>query len=110
MKADLPEMITTLPGVSMPTDDIQGYLIQGETNQAILFKVKAGTHFPDHTHAAQWGVIIDGEFEIIINGNKTTYRKGDTYFVPENTVHSGYYITDVISFDVFDDKNKFHVK
>ncbi|QLA17509.1 cupin domain-containing protein [Desulfolutivibrio sulfoxidireducens] len=110
MKADLPAMISKLPEISMPMEEVKGYLIQGQTNQAIFFIVKAGTLLPDHTHAAQWGIIIDGEFEITINGKKTLYRKGDSYFIPENTVHSGYYVTDVISFDVFDDNNKFHIK
>lgn len=106
----LPEMITKLPEIDMPGDSIKGYMIQGETNQTIFFVVKAGTYLPEHSHASQWGTVIEGEFEISFNGEKKIYRKGDTYFVPEGTLHSGKYITDVISFDVFDDKNKFELR
>lgn len=106
----LPDMITCLPEIIMPSEDIKGHLIQGKKNQSVFFIVKAGVFLPEHTHAAQWGVVLEGEFEINVNGAKRTYRKGDTYYVPEDTPHSGYYITDVVSFDVFDDKDKFNVK
>jgi quercetin dioxygenase-like cupin family protein len=106
----LPEMITNLPEIAMPYDTIKGHLIQGESNQSIFFIVKAGTYLPEHTHAAQWGIVIEGEFEIDFGNEKMIYKKGDTYFVPEGTPHSGNYITDVISFDVFEDKKKFDLK
>ncbi len=110
MKEVLPEMITKLPEIVMPNDSIKGYLIQGESNQSIFFIVKAGAYLPEHSHAAQWGVVLEGEFEIAFGGDKKVFKKGDTYFVPEGVLHSGKYITDVISFDVFDDKNKFKTK
>lgn len=106
----LPEMITTLPEIAMPNNSIKGYLIQGESNQSIFFIVKAGTYLPEHSHAAQWGVVLEGKFEIIIGNEKKVYSKGDSYFVAENIPHAGNYITDVISFDVFDDKGKFSIK
>lgn len=110
MRYILPEMITKLPEIDTPSDDIKGYLNQGELNQSIFFIIKAGTYLPEHSHAAQWGVVIEGEFEIAFGNEKKIYKKGDSYFVPEGTPHSGNYITDVISFDIFDDKNKFAIK
>ena len=110
MNIELPEMITKLPEIEMPIGSVKGYLIQGEDNQSVFFIVSAGTYLPEHSHAAQWGVVLEGEFEIIIGGVKKVYKKGDTYCVPENVLHAGNYITDVVSFDVFDDKNKFSIK
>lgn len=110
METQLPEMITNLPEIDMPGESIKGYLIQGESNQSLFFIVKAGTYLPEHSHASQWGIVIEGEFEIAFGDVKKTYRKGDTYFVPEGTLHSGNYISDTITFDVFDDKNKFKLK
>jgi quercetin dioxygenase-like cupin family protein len=107
MKEKLPEMITSLPEIEMPYDSIKGYLNQGESNQSIFFIAKSGTYLPVHSHASQWGIVIEGEFEIIIGDEKKVYKKGDSYFVPAGTLHAGNYITDVISFDIFDDKNKF---
>ena len=110
MNTVLPDMITKLPEIEMPIDSVKGYLIQGEANQSVFFIVSAGTYLPEHSHAAQGGVVLEGKFEIIIGNEKKVYRKGDSYFVPENVLHAGNYITDVVSFDVFDDKNKFSIK
>ena len=106
----LPEMIKKLPEIEVTNESIKGYMIQGESNQSIFFIVRAGTFLPEHSHAAQWGIVIDGEFEISFGDKTMSYRKGDTYYVPEGTPHTGEYITDVVSFDVFDDKNKFKIK
>lgn len=110
MKEILPEMITKLPEIEMPVDTVKGFLIQGESNQSVFFIVSAGTFLPEHSHAAQWGVVLEGEFEILFGSEKRVYKKGDSYFVPEGVRHAGKYNTDVISFDVFDDKNKFATK
>ncbi len=106
----LPEMITNLPLIESPVDSIKGYLIQGESNQSVYFIAKAGTFLPEHSHAAHWGIIIEGEFEIGYADKTKIYRNGDTYFVPEGIPHTGKYITDVVSFDVFDDNSKFKMK
>jgi len=110
MNIQFPEMITKLPEIQMPVESIKGYLIQGQTNQSVFFIVSSGTYLPEHCHAAQWGVVLEGEFEIIIGNEKKRYKKGDTYFVAENVMHAGNYITDAVTFDVFDDKNKFAIK
>jgi quercetin dioxygenase-like cupin family protein len=103
-------MITRLPEIDMPIEDIKGHLLQGALNQSVFFIVKAGVFLPEHAHAAQWGIVLEGEFEIRLHGEVKTYRKGESYFIPDNTPHSGYYSTDVVSFDVFDDNKQFRLK
>lgn len=107
MSEDLPQIIKELPQINTPTNSIIGHLIQGISNQAVIFEAKAGTQIPTHTHAAEWGIVIEGEFEITIGNEKTIYRKGDTFFVPENTPHSGYFITNAISFHFLNDDSYF---
>ena len=75
MEKVLPEMITSLPEIDMPNNSVKGYLIQGESNQSVFFIVKAHTYLPEHSHASQWGVVIEGEFEIIIADEKKYTRK-----------------------------------
>lgn len=55
MREVLPEMITKLPEIDRPNDDIKGYLNQGELSQSFFFIIKAGTYLQEHSHAAQWG-------------------------------------------------------
>lgn len=107
MKENLPSIIKELPQVNIPIDRINGHLFQGISNQAVFFEAKAGTHIPTHTHAVEWGFVIEGEFEITIGNEKKIYRKGDTFFVPENVPHSGYFITNTISFHFLNDDDYF---
>jgi len=34
------------------------------------------------------GCVLNGVIELTINGERRIYRKGDTYFIPENIPHS----------------------
>lgn len=36
----------------------------------------------EHSHEAQWGVVLAGEIELFIEDEKFIFRKGDTYFIP----------------------------
>lgn len=110
MQSGFPDFVMKLPEIDAPQDGVKGFLTQGDESQSVFFMIKGGTRFPEHKHAAQWGIIVDGEFEITIGNQTRVYTKGDSYYIPENTVHVGYYVTDVLSFDIFDDKQKFTLK
>jgi hypothetical protein len=44
---------------------------------------------PEHEHESQWGIVLEGKIELVIDGVKGTYVKGDRYFIPNNVKHSG---------------------
>jgi quercetin dioxygenase-like cupin family protein len=111
MDKPLPSFVVNgLPMIQSPLQGVNGYLLQGAEIQGLFFSVEAGVFFPEHSHEAQWGVVIEGEFDITVDGETTTYKKGDTYYIPEGVIHTGHYRTDVISFDVFNSKDKFKSK
>lgn len=43
--------------------------------------------FPEHAHKAQWTIVVNGECIFTANGKSVTYKKGDTYFIPEGMKH-----------------------
>jgi mannose-6-phosphate isomerase-like protein (cupin superfamily) len=48
-----------------------------------------GAHYPDHTHSTVTAhIILDGEMTVTSQGKTETYRAGDRFDVPANTVHS----------------------
>ncbi|MCM0755030.1 cupin domain-containing protein [Desulfovibrio aminophilus] len=110
MPLELPPLLTGLPMIDLPMEGIEGHLLQSDNVQGVFFRAKAGVFFPEHRHEVQWGVILEGEFEITIDGMTTRYGKGDTYFIPEGVLHSGRYRTDALSFDVFGGRDKFRKK
>ena len=83
-----PECITSLPLADMPIEGATGHLMQGENQQVVFWAFDRDTKVPEHSHEAQWGVALDGEMELTIDGKKHLVTKGDTYFVPRGVSHS----------------------
>ena len=84
----LPDFITSLPLADIPIEGLTSCLLQGDNQQVIFFDCGCDVKIPEHCHAAQWGIAIDGQMELTIEGKKNVVRKGDTYFIPEDTRHS----------------------
>ena len=55
---------------------------------AMFYEIPDGVEVPEHAHGAQWGVVLEGSVEFTIDGETRTYRRGDTYFVPDQAPHS----------------------
>jgi len=83
-----PEIITNLPEADIPIEGVYSYLFQGENQQFVFMSFENDVEAPEHSHEAQWGVILDGEIELAIDGKKCTFAKGDTYFIPKDVKHS----------------------
>ncbi|MFX0204010.1 MAG: cupin domain-containing protein [Candidatus Hodarchaeota archaeon] len=64
---------------------------------------------PEHSHAAQWGVVLDGEGELTIDGKLHKLKKGDTYYIPKGVTHSGKLKAGVKDVTVFDQKDRYSV-
>ena len=44
---------------------------------------------PEHSHAAQFGIVLEGSIELVIGGEKHCFTRGDRYYIPEGVKHSG---------------------
>lgn len=105
-----PEMIKNLPEIKIPIEGIQGWLLQSKTKQVVFFDIEPVGKMPDHSHCAQWGIMLAGEMELTIGGQTKIYRKGDSYFIPEGVVHSANFLSHVNVIDVFDDSKRYKSK
>ena len=83
-----PDIIHQLPQIDLPFEGVEAYLVQGPDQQIIFMSFTADLEVPEHSHEAQWGVVLDGEIELVINGVSHTFRKGDSYFIPKDIPHS----------------------
>lgn len=105
-----PSIISTLPEADVPMEGVRGWLLQGESRQAVFFHLKPGTIVPEHSHGAQWGLVVDGEIELTISGKTRAYRKGDSYEIDEGALHSARCPTGALVLDVFADPQRYRVK
>ncbi|MBU7015391.1 MAG: cupin domain-containing protein [Theionarchaea archaeon] len=82
-----PDMITELPEADIPIEGLHSYLVQGEASQIIFMEFSEDVAVPEHSHEAQWGVILDGEIELTIGGETHIFSRGDTYYIPKGVLH-----------------------
>ncbi len=102
MKSLFPEPILKLPEAEIPVEGLSAHLSQAATHQILFMEFEKDAEFAEHSHAAQWGIVVEGQLDIFIGGEQRTYRKGDHYYIPaglphSSKVHAGY--ADVTFFD-----------
>jgi quercetin dioxygenase-like cupin family protein len=65
---------------------------------------------PEHEHESQWGIVLEGEIELVIDGVKHLYRKGDRYFIPKGVKHSGKIFAGYTDMTYFNQKDRYGSK
>lgn len=105
-----PEIITNLPEADIPIDGINSYLLQGENQQLIFMSFENDAEIPEHSHEAQWGVVLEGEIQLTIGGVEFIFKKGDTYFVPSGVKHSATIKKGYKDITLFNQKDRYKVK
>ncbi len=102
-----PDEITILPDADIAFKGVAGNILQGENCQLVFMEIEAIGDVLPHTHGAQWGIVIQGEMLLTIDGVEKSYKKGDTYYIPEGVVHSARFTTKVYLIDFFADKERY---
>lgn len=105
-----PEPIFNLPEADLPFVGVKAYLSQGPDHQIIFMEFTRDVTLPEHSHASQWGIVLEGEIELDIGGVKKVYRKGDRYFIPEGVKHSGKIFAGYADMTYFDQKDRYAIK
>ena len=105
-----PEMIENLPDIEIPFPEIKGKLFQGQGMQAVFFSAEGPGEIPPHQHQAQWGVLLEGEIELTVDGKTQTLRRGDSYFVPSGSVHSIRVLSPMKALDFFNEPSRYKSK
>ena len=66
------------------------------------FYIKKGSNLPIHHHIhEQVSNVLEGEFEMTIDGIFTLLKPGSVALIPSNTPHGGKAITDCVILDIF---------
>ncbi len=97
-----PEPIANLPRADIPLRGVEAFLSQGRDHQVIFMEFAKDVDLPEHSHASQWGVVLEGRIELLIGGKRLDCVKGDRYFIPAGIrhsarIHAGY--ADITFFD-----------
>ena len=105
-----PDVVTSLPEADIPFTGVQGWLSQGADHQVVFFDIAPIGEVPTHAHGDQWGVVLDGELELTMNGETRVVGPGETYFVPADVEHSAAFRAQTRIIDVFGDVDHYPAK
>lgn len=91
-----PDFIRALPEIDLPLAGARGWLLQGTTQQAVFVEFEETVEVPEHAHAEQWEICLEGKVELRREGCSRTYGPGEHFFIPAGqshaaTVHAGYW-------------------
>ncbi len=107
MIKSLPEPITRHSGAKIDLDGVSSHLVQAGDQQFIFMKFDHDVDVPEHSHEAQWGIVLNGEVELSIEGKPRVLRKGDTYFIEKDQLHSARIKKGYQDLTLFDHANRY---
>ena len=105
-----PELIKNLPEADIPFNGVKGWISQSNDHQVVFLEIDPIGKVEEHSHAAQWGIVVEGEMDLTIGNETLTYRKGDSYFVPDGVIHSAVFRKKTRAIDYFADKNRYRIR
>jgi quercetin dioxygenase-like cupin family protein len=106
-----PKVITSLPEADIQFRGIRGWILQGENTQLVFFEMEPSAAVPEHTHGyPQWGMVIDGEMDLIIDGKPMKCTKGTEYLVPAGAKHYARFHKKTRVVDFFSEKSRYRQK
>jgi quercetin dioxygenase-like cupin family protein len=105
-----PDPIQKLPKLDIPNSGVSAYLAQGGNHQIVFMEYDRDVILTDHSHEAQWGIVLEGNIELTIGGVKKLYAKGDRYYIPKGVRHSGRVSAGYADITFFDQKDRYKLK
>jgi quercetin dioxygenase-like cupin family protein len=106
MTASFPPFIRALPEPDSDFD-FEAHMVPSEHAITMFYETDHDLLVPEHSHGAQWGVVLAGEMEMVIAGVAQTYRTGDTYYVPPAVPHLARIRAGCRGIDVFADADRY---
>jgi len=106
MTSIFPDPILNLPKAALPFANYEAFLSQGNTHQIIFMHFEESVDLPEHSHEAQWGIVLDGKIELTIDGKTRAYTMGDRYFIEKNVKHSGKIFAGYADMTFFNQKDR----
>ncbi len=84
---------------------IPGYharFVHGKHMTVSYWRIEAGAAMPTHNHPhEQVSNVLEGEFELTVNGEPHRMKPGKMFMIPGDVPHSGVAITDCRIMDIF---------
>ena len=105
-----PEPICKLPQADLPFKGSRGYISQAQNHQILFMEFSEDVEVPEHHHASQWGIVLEGRIDLNIDNVVHTFTKGDRYFIPRGIHHSARIHAGYADITFFNQADRYSVK
>jgi quercetin dioxygenase-like cupin family protein len=105
-----PDPITKLPLADIPLAGVLGYLSQSTGHQILFMEFSEDVELPEHSHEAQWGIVLEGTMDIVIGGKQLSLKKGDRYYIPSGVSHSAKIHAGYADITFFNEPDRYRLK
>ena len=105
-----PDLIRNLPEADINWPGLRGWTLVSENGQAVFMECDQETRVGEHSHGAQFGVVLKGSLELTVEGEMRKLQPGDTYAIPEGAVHSAVLSAGFKALDVFEEPDRYKIK
>ena len=109
MSTVFPEPVTNLPAAAIRVAGVTGYLSQSKGHQILFMEFSEDVELPEHSHESQWGVVLEGTIDLVIDGIEHTFSKGDRYFIQRGVRHSARVRAGYADITFFDQEDRYRV-
>jgi quercetin dioxygenase-like cupin family protein len=109
---DVPDMINRLSEADLPflATAMKSGVLQSAHGQLVFFDIFKDIEIPAHSHKGQWGVVLEGQVEMTIDGETRIYGPGGSCYVPPGVVHSAKVPAGTKAIDFFEEPDRYRVK
>lgn len=102
--------ILKLGEADIPFEGARAYLSQSDSHQILFMEFDRDIDLPEHSHEDQWAVVLEGKIEMVIDGVRKVYTKGDRYYIPAGVKHSGKIFAGYADITFFDESSRYKRK
>ena len=102
--------IHELPEIDVSIEGMIGRLLQVGDKQVVFTFFDRDVHIPEHTHAEQLEIVLEGEVELLSGGERKRYVKGERFFIPAGTPHSANVKKGYKALVVFNEPDRYNPK
>jgi quercetin dioxygenase-like cupin family protein len=110
MESVFPEPIRNLPQADIPLEGVRAFFSQGDSCQILFMEFAEDVDLPEHAHAAQVGMVLEGRIDMQIGGQRQSFTKGDRHYIPEGVKHSGKIHAGYADVTFFAERHRYSVK
>jgi quercetin dioxygenase-like cupin family protein len=105
-----PDFIEKLPQADVPVPGVQAFLLQATRHQVAFLKSDKDMTMPEHSHAAQLEIPLEGSAEIIMAGEVKLFGPGEPIYIPAGVPHGGKVKGPYAAVIIFDSAERYKIK